>query len=54
MVEKGCLAYLACVWDVSVDINTIESIMVVRNISDVFPIELMARHSTRILIFLLN
>ncbi|XP_070032039.1 uncharacterized protein [Nicotiana tomentosiformis] len=40
MVEKGCLAYLDFVRDVSVDTPTIESVPVVREFSDVFPADL--------------
>ncbi|XP_070046765.1 uncharacterized protein [Nicotiana tomentosiformis] len=37
MVEKGCLAYLAFVRDVSADTPTIESVPVVRDFPDIFP-----------------
>ncbi|XP_070039581.1 uncharacterized protein [Nicotiana tomentosiformis] len=37
MVEKGCLAYLAYVRDTSAETPTIDSVLVVRVFSDVFP-----------------
>ncbi|XP_070050976.1 uncharacterized protein [Nicotiana tomentosiformis] len=37
MVEKGCLAYLAYVWDTTVETSAIDSVPVVREFSDVFP-----------------
>ncbi|XP_070036564.1 uncharacterized protein [Nicotiana tomentosiformis] len=40
MVEKGCGAYLAFVRDVSADTPTVESVLVVRYILDVFPADL--------------
>ncbi|XP_070057006.1 uncharacterized protein [Nicotiana tomentosiformis] len=40
MVEKGCLAYLAFVRDVSADSSTIVSVSVVREFPDVFPVDL--------------
>ncbi|XP_070057880.1 uncharacterized protein [Nicotiana tomentosiformis] len=40
MVEKGCDAYLAYVRDVSVDTPIVESILVVRDFHDVFPVDL--------------
>ncbi|XP_070041308.1 uncharacterized protein [Nicotiana tomentosiformis] len=40
MVEKGCLAYLAFVRDVSADTTSIESAPVVRDFSDVFSTDL--------------
>ncbi|XP_070002914.1 uncharacterized protein [Nicotiana sylvestris] len=40
MVEKGCDAYLAFVRDVSVDTPIVESIMVVRDFPNVFPVDL--------------
>ncbi|XP_070050383.1 uncharacterized protein [Nicotiana tomentosiformis] len=42
MVGKGCLAYLSFVRHISIDSPTIESVLVVRNFLDVFPIELSA------------
>ncbi|XP_070046798.1 uncharacterized protein [Nicotiana tomentosiformis] len=40
MVGKGCLSYLAFVRNVSTDAPTIDSILVVREFSDVFPADL--------------
>ncbi|XP_070042845.1 uncharacterized protein [Nicotiana tomentosiformis] len=40
MVEKGCLAYLAFLRNVSVDTPTVESVTVVRDFPDVFPANL--------------
>ncbi|XP_070040718.1 uncharacterized protein [Nicotiana tomentosiformis] len=37
MAEKGCLAYLAYVQDITAETPTIESVPVVREFSDVFP-----------------
>ncbi|XP_075084887.1 uncharacterized protein LOC142168125 [Nicotiana tabacum] len=41
MVDKGCLAYLAFVRDVSADTLTIESVLVVRDFPDMFPVDLL-------------
>ncbi|XP_070042698.1 uncharacterized protein [Nicotiana tomentosiformis] len=40
MVDKGCLAYLAFVRDVSADTPTVESVPIVRDFLDVFPADL--------------
>ncbi|XP_070022803.1 uncharacterized protein [Nicotiana sylvestris] len=40
MVEKGCDVYLAYVRDVSIDTPIIESVPVVRDYPDVFPVDL--------------
>ncbi|XP_070055242.1 uncharacterized protein [Nicotiana tomentosiformis] len=40
MIEKGCDAYLAYVSDVSADTPTIESVPIVRDYSDIFPVDL--------------
>ncbi|XP_070041114.1 uncharacterized protein [Nicotiana tomentosiformis] len=40
MVGKVCLAYLTFVRDVSADAPTVESVPVVRDFSDVFPVDL--------------
>ncbi|XP_070036010.1 uncharacterized protein [Nicotiana tomentosiformis] len=40
MVEKGCLAYLSYVKDTTAETPTIDSILVVREFSDVFPFDL--------------
>ncbi|XP_070049556.1 uncharacterized protein [Nicotiana tomentosiformis] len=40
MVEKGCLAYLACVRDTTAETPVIDSVPVVREFSDVFPYDL--------------
>ncbi|XP_070035015.1 uncharacterized protein [Nicotiana tomentosiformis] len=40
MVEKGCLAYLNFVRDVSAYTPTIKSILVVKDFPDVFPVDL--------------
>ncbi|XP_070049901.1 uncharacterized protein [Nicotiana tomentosiformis] len=40
MVEKGCLAYLAYVRDNNTEISAIDSVLVVREFSDVFPSDL--------------
>ncbi|XP_070055876.1 uncharacterized protein [Nicotiana tomentosiformis] len=47
MVEKGCDAYLAFVGDVSVDTPTIESVSVVRDFRDVFPVDLLGMPPNR-------
>ncbi|XP_070042452.1 uncharacterized protein [Nicotiana tomentosiformis] len=36
MVEKGCLAYLTYAWDTAVETSAIDSVPVVRELSDVF------------------
>ncbi|XP_070046627.1 uncharacterized protein [Nicotiana tomentosiformis] len=40
MVEKGCLAYVAFVRDISNDTPTVESVPLVREFPDVFPVDL--------------
>ncbi|XP_070024843.1 uncharacterized protein [Nicotiana sylvestris] len=40
MVEKGCAAYLDYVRDVSADTPSVDSVPVVRDFSDVFPVDL--------------
>ncbi|XP_070057749.1 uncharacterized protein [Nicotiana tomentosiformis] len=40
MLEKRCDAYLAYVRDVSIDTPTVESVPIVRDYSDVFPVDL--------------
>ncbi|XP_070046718.1 uncharacterized protein [Nicotiana tomentosiformis] len=40
IVEKGCLAYLAFVRDVSADTHTVKSVLIVRYFPDVFPVDL--------------
>ncbi|XP_070032543.1 uncharacterized protein [Nicotiana tomentosiformis] len=40
MVEKGCLAYLAYIRDTTTEAPTIDSVLVVREFSDVFPSDL--------------
>ncbi|XP_070028574.1 uncharacterized protein [Nicotiana sylvestris] len=40
MVKKGCLAYLANVWDTTVGSPTIDSVPVVQEFADVFPSDL--------------
>ncbi|XP_070039658.1 uncharacterized protein [Nicotiana tomentosiformis] len=40
IVEKVCNAYLAFVRDVSADTRTIESVPIVRDIPDIFPVDL--------------
>ncbi|XP_070049115.1 uncharacterized protein [Nicotiana tomentosiformis] len=40
MVEKGCLAYLAYVWDTTAETPVIDSMPVVREFSDVFSSDL--------------
>ncbi|XP_070054806.1 uncharacterized protein [Nicotiana tomentosiformis] len=40
MVGKGCLPYLAFMRDVGADTSTIDSVPVVRNFSDIFPVDL--------------
>ncbi|XP_070028806.1 uncharacterized protein [Nicotiana sylvestris] len=40
MVKKGCLSYLAFVRDISAEIPTIDSVLVVQDILDVFPADL--------------
>jgi len=40
MVEKGCLSYLAFVRDVDIDTPIIDSVPVMRDFSDVFPVDL--------------
>ncbi|XP_070056870.1 uncharacterized protein [Nicotiana tomentosiformis] len=42
MVEKGSNAYPAFVKDVSVDTPTIESVLVVRDFPDVYPVDLLS------------
>ncbi|XP_070050584.1 uncharacterized protein [Nicotiana tomentosiformis] len=39
MVKKGCDVYLSFVRDISADTPTIESVLVVRDFSDVFPVD---------------
>ncbi|XP_070034631.1 uncharacterized protein [Nicotiana tomentosiformis] len=41
MVEKGCLAYLAFVWDFSTDSTTVESVPVVRDFPNMFPADML-------------
>ncbi|XP_070026077.1 uncharacterized protein [Nicotiana sylvestris] len=41
MVKKGCLAYLAYVWDTTTESSTIDSVPVVREFADVFPSDLL-------------
>ncbi|XP_070002241.1 uncharacterized protein [Nicotiana sylvestris] len=41
MVENGCLAYLAYVWDTTAESPTIDSVPVVREFADVFPSDLL-------------
>ena len=40
MVEQGCLAYLAHIWEVEVESPSIESIPVMSKFREVFPIDL--------------
>ncbi|XP_070002464.1 uncharacterized protein [Nicotiana sylvestris] len=40
LVEKGCLAYLAYVWDTTIEPPMIDSVPVVREFADVFPSDL--------------
>ncbi|XP_070039664.1 uncharacterized protein [Nicotiana tomentosiformis] len=40
MVEKGCLAYLAFMRDVSADTHAVESVSIVREFLDVFSVDL--------------
>nr|XP_033516982.1 uncharacterized protein LOC117281239 [Nicotiana tomentosiformis] len=44
IIEKGCLAYLAFVSDVSADTPTVESVPKVREFLDVFPANLSEEH----------
>ncbi|XP_070036587.1 uncharacterized protein [Nicotiana tomentosiformis] len=47
MVEKGCDTYLAYVWDVSIDTPIVMSIPIVRDYSDVFPVDLLGMPPNR-------
>ncbi|XP_070039383.1 uncharacterized protein [Nicotiana tomentosiformis] len=47
MVGKGCLSYLAFVRDVDADTPTIDSVPIVRDFSDVFPVDLPGMPSDR-------
>ncbi|XP_070046755.1 uncharacterized protein [Nicotiana tomentosiformis] len=54
MVEKGCMANLAFVRDIGADTPTIESILVVRNFSDVFPADLQGMPPDKDINFAIN
>ncbi|XP_070007881.1 uncharacterized protein [Nicotiana sylvestris] len=47
MIEKGCLAYLAYVWDTTAKSLMIDSVPVVREFTDVFPSNLPSMPSDR-------
>ncbi|XP_070022857.1 uncharacterized protein [Nicotiana sylvestris] len=47
MVEKGCLAFLAYVWDTTVESPTIDSVPVVWEFTDVFPSDLLGMPPNR-------
>ncbi|XP_070015262.1 uncharacterized protein [Nicotiana sylvestris] len=47
MVEKGCDTYLAYVRDVSVDTPIVESVPVVRDYPDVFPMDILGKPPNR-------
>ncbi|XP_070040943.1 uncharacterized protein [Nicotiana tomentosiformis] len=54
IVDKGCLAYLAFVRDVSVDTPTIESVPIVRDLLDVFLVDPSGMPSDRAIDFDIN
>ncbi|XP_070030365.1 uncharacterized protein [Nicotiana sylvestris] len=51
MVEKGCLAYLAYVWDTTSESPMIDSVSVVREFTDVFPSDISGTQPVSILLY---
>ncbi|XP_070040172.1 uncharacterized protein [Nicotiana tomentosiformis] len=47
MVDKGCLAYLDFVWDITVETPVTDSVLVVREFSDIFLTDLPGMSSNR-------
>ncbi|XP_070054991.1 uncharacterized protein [Nicotiana tomentosiformis] len=47
IVEKGCLYYLAYIWDTTAETTTIDSVPIVREFTDVFPSDLPSMPSDR-------
>ncbi|XP_070007576.1 uncharacterized protein [Nicotiana sylvestris] len=54
MVEKGCLAYLAYVWDTTIESPMIDSVLVVREFADVFPSDILGIPPDRDINFCIN
>lgn len=54
LVARGCLAYLHYVWDISKEFPSIDSIMVVCEFIDVFPVDLSSLHPYRDIDFVID